>query len=227
MMDILQMIDNILKKYKGEDIDLCYDVLKLLQDKTKQEQVKGIEEFFEKIGCIESDQTIEITKKVDIEKLQKMSRLYSTYIKEMLTATIMKGHLLKWKKDKVYSTLVDELFANSLLEEMDVKAFSLLLLAQSDLLPYYEINDSIKMENDEFKKIAKNNIKSIQISKHILELPLEQKTEVASLLLSELLTIKDYKSQVVVMAMIINDITKNTIEKLPDFLKNSKEDDED
>ena len=162
-MEMKLMINEIISTYKGEDIDLCYEVLRLLKDKTREEQINGIEEFFESVGCTESDKTKEITKNVDIERLEKINKVYSTYVKEMITAIIMKAHLLNWEKEKVYNILIDELYGNTLLEEMDVKAFSLLVLAQSDLLPYFCIGDSIKMENDEFQEITKNNIKSIKI----------------------------------------------------------------
>ena len=63
---------------------------------------------------------------------------------------------------------------------------------------------------------------SIQKIQHILGLGLEQKTEVASLILEELLQVQDREKQIVLLAVIFDEVLKDKLKNLQNIIQEAK-----
>ena len=199
----------IIKTYAGEDIDLCFYVLQAL----KKNKVPATElmVFFENVGLQKSDSSIVLAKTVENKELAKMDSLYSKYIDVFLKTLVEKAHLENWDKLKFYENLWNFLNTDLILEDDKLRSFAMLKCAQNDLMPYFEIVSPITMSNDEFSKILQNNIAIVNRIKHIVALDYSQKTEVASLILNEVMPIKSEKEQAVVLAVALEIVTKNKL----------------
>ena len=213
MDDIMEII----KTYSGEDIDLCYYVFQSM--KTKDDPAIELMEFFENVGLQESTGSVELMKRIDDEELTKMDSLYSEYINMFLKTLVGKAHLESWEKSKFYKYLWNNLNMDLIFEDDKVRSFALLRWAQSDLLPYIEIESPISMSNDEFSEILSANRNVVNRIKHIVALNYSQKTEVASLILNEIMPVESKKEQAVVFAVALDAVIRRRLKKMTTLLE--------
>lgn len=146
------------------------------------------------------------------DKSQKLSAIHpqESYLEKInsikdTTNTIL-GNLIK-------ANLEVSEFYLSLWEAINGKAFfatdldtvcAIIYLCNSSRIPYYKLDDGLKMENDDFSRIAKDNFEYLQKMIFILSAGYEQRTEIASLLLKVLDEVNDYNTKVVLFANLIS-----------------------
>ena len=139
--------------------------------------------------------------------LEKINAIKNT------TSTIL-GNLIK-------ANLEESEFYLSLWEAINGKAFfatdldtvcAIIYLCNSSRIPYYKLDDGLKMENDEFSKIANDSFEYLQKMIFILSVGYEQRTEFASLLLKVLDEVNDYKTKVVLFANLISFCERRAIQ---------------
>lgn len=121
-----------------------------------------------------------------------------------------------WKADEFYTVLWKKLINDDMFDNIKIYAFVLLRLAINPLLPYAELSKPVQMNDEKFSLIIKEQMPAIQRVKHILELELSQKTEVASLLLEEILKVTDYEKQIVLLAVILEEMIIHKQKELED-----------
>lgn len=205
MNDIMEII----KTYAGEDIDLCFYILQVLKE--NDNPAVGLMDFFENVGFQKSNGSFALTKIIGNEELVKMDFLYSKYINMFLETLVKKAHLESWDKLKFYDSLWKRLNTDLILEGDEVRSFAMLRYAQSDFIPYIEIESPISMNDDEFSKIFRDNTNVVNRIKHIVALNYSQKTEVASLILNEIMSAKSEKEQAVLLAIALDIVTQSKL----------------
>lgn len=150
------------------------------------------------------------------DKTQKISAVHpqESYLEKIDTIkdtmnTIL-GNLIKKNFE------VSEFYVN-LWEGITNKAFfatdldtvcAIIYLCNSSRIPYYKLKDGLRMENEEFAGIAKDNFEYLQKMIFVLSAGYEQRTEIASLLLSVFDEIEDYNTKVVLFANLISFIER-------------------
>lgn len=129
-----------------------------------------------------------------------------------------KAHLENWDKLKFYKYLWNCLNTDLILEDDKVRSFAMLRYAQSDLIPYIEIERPLSMNDDEFSKILRDNRNVVNRIKHIVALNYSQKTEVASLILNEIMSKKSEKEQAVLLAVALDIVTQSKLNGMTTML---------
>ena len=146
------------------------------------------------------------------DKTQKLSVLHSqeTYLDKInaikdTTNTIL-GNLIKANLEvsEFYLNLWKAISANAFFATDLDTVCAIIYLCNSSRIPYYKLDSGLKMENDEFAKIAKHNFEHLQKMIFILSAGYEQRTEIASLLLKVLDEVNDYNTKVVLFANLIS-----------------------
>lgn len=200
-------IIDVVKMYMGEDIDLCFYILQILREKDNPSI--ELKEFFENIGRQKSNESLVLPKVIGNEEMDQMDSLYSKYINMFLKTLIEKAHLENWNKIKFYENLWNSLNTDLILENDKIRSFAIFKYAQSDLMPYIEIGKPLSMGGEEFSEILKANISVVHKIKHIVALNYSQKTEVASLILNEIMSIKTEKVQAVILAVALDIVAQS------------------
>ena len=208
-MESTKNVMDIIRTYSGEDIDLCFYVLQVLKENNNP--TVELMRFFENVGLQKSNSSFVLSKKIENEELAKMDSLYSKYVNMFLKTLIEKAHLGNWDKTKFYESLWDSLNTDLILEDDKIRSFAILKYAQSDLMPYIEVGTPISMDNDEFSKILRDNMNAVNRIKHIIALNYSQKTEVASLILNEIMSVKTEKERAVVLAIALDVFTQSKL----------------
>ena len=122
------------------------------------------------------------------------------------TVNTILGNLIKQKPDvsKFYLDLWEEITRKTLFAtDLDTVA-AIIYLCSSSRIPYYKLNDGLKMDDEEFERIVKGSIEYLRKMLFVLSVGYEQRTEVASLLMSVLDEVKDYNTKVVLFANIMS-----------------------
>lgn len=215
MKETKDIID-IVKMYTGEDIDLCFYILQILKEKDNPSV--GLKDFFENIGLQESNGSFVLPKVIGNEETVQMDSLYSKYINMFLKTLIEKAHLENWNKTKFYENLWNSLNADLILEDDKIRSFAIFKYAQSDLMPYIEIGEPLSMEDEEFSKILRVNMSVVNKIKHIVALNYSQKTEVASLILNEIMSVKTEKAQAVILAVALDIVAQSKLSGMTTML---------
>lgn len=215
-MKVTKDIMDIIKTYAGEDIDLCFYILQVLKE--KDNSAAGLMDFFENIGLQKSNSSFILPKVIGNEELAKMDSLYSKYINMFLKTLIEKAHLENWNKTKFYEYLWNSLNTDLILEDDRVRSFAMLRYAQSDLMPYIEVGKPLSMNDEEFSKILTENRSVVNKIKHIVALNYSQKTEVASLILNEVMSVKTEKERAVILAIALDIVTQSKLNGMTSML---------
>ena len=215
-MKVTKDIMDIIKTYAGEDIDLCFYILQVLKE--KDNSAAGLMDFFENIGLQKSNSSFILPKVIGNEELAKMDSLYSKYINMFLKTLMEKAHLENWNKTKFYEYLWNSLNTDLILEDDRVRSFAMLRYAQSDLMPYIEVGKPLSMNDEEFSKILTENRSVVNKIKHIVALNYSQKTEVASLILNEVMSVKTEKERAVILAIALYIVTQSKLNGMTSML---------
>ena len=215
-MKVTKDIMDIIKTYAGEDIDLCFYILQVLKE--KDNSAAGLMDFFENIGFQKSNSSFILPKVIGNEELAKMDSLYSKYINMFLKTLMEKAHLENWNKTKFYEYLWNSLNTDLILEDDRVRSFAMLRYAQSDLMPYIEVGKPLSMNDEEFSKILTENRSVVNKIKHIVALNYSQKTEVASLILNEVMSVKTEKERAVILAIALDIVTQSKLNGMTSML---------
>lgn len=215
-MKVTKDIMEIIKTYAGEDIDLCFYILQVLKE--KDNSAAGLMDFFENIGLQKSNSSFILPKVIGNEELAKMDSLYSKYINMFLKTLMEKAHLENWNKTKFYEYLWNSLNTDLILEDDRVRSFAMLRYAQSDLMPYIEVGKPLSMNDEEFSKILTENRSVVNKIKHIVALNYSQKTEVASLILNEVMSVKTEKERAVILAIALDIVTQSKLNGMTSML---------
>lgn len=192
------IIMNILKTSSGERIDIAYAIYNqiMLAD---SDRIECFIYFLENSENVESSDEKHIERVFSEEEKYQYANDYGKIIDGTLEALLKKNYV----KEKFYSELWKFIEENPLLDTEKIKAFTLFYIWIDARIPYYELDEGIKMSNDEYANIRQNMIEDIKKARFIIYSPSKQKTETASRLVKMLDDIKDDKGKAVFMAQIM------------------------
>ena len=90
-----------------------------------------------------------------------------------------------------------------MLDTKKLKAFALFYIWVDIRLPYYVLDDGIKMSDDDYQDICQKLSEDIKKARFILHVPTEQKTDRASIIVKLPEELQDDKEKAVLMAHIL------------------------
>lgn len=213
---------DLLKKWTGEYEDLCYEMYQMLMKENECNRIQCFQLLCETFKTVTSDESLEIDTYFDDGEIQQLEELYGNSVDEMIISIRKKADSKKLGKKEFYQRLWDTVINGSLLETEKEKAFGLLWIFADDGIPYFELDVALTMDNEEYKKIIDDNKELFEKIKYILLLPFEQKTEVASLILQEILELDDYKTQTVLLSQVMSISHYNEMSRMRKFLEMTK-----
>lgn len=209
--------EELLKTYKGEDYDLCFELLSMEANP---------EEVFEYV-CKNYD-TVTSTGEYILQKhftkneIKKYKDCIGDLVDGLIRSNVKKCNLGINDPKDFYKILWTS-YCNNFTSHKE-KAFAFFYTLIDSLIPYQYFGKPISMTNTRFSKLLKENEQSIQKIQYVISCGYTQRTEVASLILHCLDEIKDEESKAVVMSMAIQMIKSKqpsavSAEDIEKFLK--------
>lgn len=192
-------ISELLKTVSGSKMDICHEVYKKIASYPGNEP-ELLRFFFEQSEQIESNEEcpVEVIFSEE-EKKEYINGNYGKMIDEALEILIKKG----LKKEQFYEKLWKDIITNALLDSSKLRAFAVYFIWIDMRIPYFELEEGIKMSGDEYRDIRNDILEEIKRARFILSVPVEQKTERASRLVKMLESIEDEKKKAVLMTQIL------------------------
>ena len=178
--------------------------------------------FFEISEEIESNNKKHAEKVFSEEEKYQLTLTYGKMIDGALEALLRRG----LSKADFYGELWSFINESKMLSDKKLKAFTLYYLWIDVRLPYFELEDGIKMSNEDFIDISKNLTEEIKRIRFILNTPTDQKTERASRLVNMIENLVSQEEKTVLMAHILRLNDKSDIifsRMFPDGSKGAEE----
>lgn len=212
----------VIKGWNGKTEDLCYDLYILLcSEPNKSKALKMVCEIFE----YDEPEEVEYSyfSKVEIDAYRKR---FSSLIDETIDAIKCSLCFQEISLDTAYELLWNLVMDNILFKTEKEKVFALFWLLIDESVPFFVFDKPVRLECDDFINICDKHSSKIQKIKYILDLPFEQRTESASLLLDEILTAEDRVERAVLMVHAIvnyadkemtSNLRKESISRIKEF----------
>ena len=198
-----EKIDELLKKFSGRIIDLCYEIVDGIQENDFAEQVDIVGYFCETFGTVKSEKTLEISSHISDETLENLKELYGKFVDELLEATLKKAYNMGMDNSSFYQLLWGNIVKADMFGDVEEKSFALYYIVIDRRIPYFLLEKGMWMDDDTFKKCREKNLDVIKKMRFILFNSFSQKTEEASIILDEIVGLDSYEDQVVVLASIL------------------------
>ncbi len=191
-------IKELLQTSSGDQTDLSYAVYELIE---QSEHLKPelFMFFIETSEDLDSSEEQRIEKIFSEEEKYQYARDYGKIIDGTLEALLKK----QYEKEKFYHELWKFIEENPLLDTKKLKAFALFYIWVDIRLPYYVLDDGIKMSDDDYQNVCQKLSEDIKKARFILHVPTEQKTERASRIVKLLENLQDDKEKAVLMSQIL------------------------
>ncbi|HIW41121.1 MAG TPA: hypothetical protein H9743_03125 [Candidatus Mediterraneibacter vanvlietii] len=218
---IKQSIIEILKNYSGSKEDIAYLIYNNAIINSGNEPL-AMALFFEISEEIESNNKKHAEKVFSEEEKYQLTLTYGKMIDGALEALLRRG----LSKADFYGELWSFINESKMLSDKKLKAFTLYYLWIDVRLPYFELEDGIKMSNEDFIDISKNLTEEIKRIRFILNTPTDQKTERASRLVNMIENLVSQEEKTVLMAHILRLNDKSDIifsRMFPDGSKGAEE----
>ena len=115
-------------------------------------------------------------------------------------------------ENEFYQKLWDFISTSTSLESDDARAFAIFHIWKDYRIPYFQLEDGMYMQNEEFKKCSEELYGKIQKARFILSTQLfKQRTSRASVLLDLINSLKTEKEKTVLLAHILSFPTQEEI----------------
>ena len=157
--------------------------------------------FLENADYIDSSDEKEIDAYFTAQQLQKYEKTHA----DLIDALINKLVLRHCEKEEFYDELWESIVKSDVLcDGENEKIYAIGRIWSDGRIPYFCLNNGIKMSNEEFSSIIERNKEQLQEVTFILNCNYEQKTETCSKLLDVLERCKSNNEKTVVMAKILD-----------------------
>lgn len=169
---------------------------------------KALGYFLEHADYINSSEENEVNAYFTAQQLKEYEKQYADLTDAILTKLINK----RYKKEKFYNELWESVINSDVnFDQKNAKIYAIGRIWNDARIPYFCLNNGIKMSDDEFGRIIEENRELLQEATFILGCKYEQRTESSSRLLELLDKCGDERVKTVVMAAIIELIEKRCI----------------
>lgn len=133
-------------------------------------------------------------------EIQKLKLRCEDCVRGILNSALKR----KASREEFYSLLWHSIVDDkAMFQEVDDIIYAIYMLWMDESIPYYELEEGIRMSNEQFAEISLKNKALIKKAFYILRAPLEQRTETCALLLNLLSECETEEDKAVVMAQIM------------------------
>lgn len=166
--------------------------------------------FLEHADDIISAKTVSVSPRYTASQIHELKHWCEDYVKGILSSALKRGGSAK----EFYMLLWDTINENSMLPGPDEIIFAIYMIWMNDCIPYFELENGLRMTNEQFRDIAQKNRTQIKKVNYILAAPLKQRTETCSLLLRVLSECETEADRAVVMAQVVGRTEQRIIRML-------------
>lgn len=199
-----QKVLKILESAKGQVVDAVAEIyFFMLEEKNPAE---ALQFFLENADGTETDQTLAIPVHFSNEEIEYLQ----SKCKQLVSGIITNLTCQRLGIEEFYEKLWNVIQNNALLESDKEKIYAVYCLWLDNRLPYFQIDKGMRMSNEEFQALSSKLEKKIKRTFYILNAPLKQKTERASLIISLLGECDTEEEKAVILAQALAYVEKKT-----------------
>lgn len=191
--DMFELLSNA----KGEIFDICAEIYHRILLSKEQEQM--FRAFLEKGPDIESNNSKDVDAYFTASKIQTLKRSCEDLVEGILNKLM----LLNLSEEDFYNKLWSSVQNDSIFSTEEEKIYALYSIYCDRCIPYFQLENGIKMSNEDFAAIREELNEDIKKAVYILNSKLDQKTEVASLIIKLLNSYDSIEKQSVLLANIL------------------------
>lgn len=220
------MIENItaeeylrLANYSNSIGDFCFHYYENYIEENSKEQ--ALKNFIKLLNWDkESEETLELEKVLPEDEYQQITTAIAPITQKILDNLVIKN----LNEHDFYEALFEKITDSIIFSKNETVCTTIILLVDGRI-PYFELDEAVKMDEEEFQSISKSIEEQIKKAYFIIEYGYEQKTEIASQLHKLIEKQTDEKNKIVLLSNIIGYFDKK-FELLLNSRENNNEDDE-
>lgn len=202
-------LDNFLGKVSGEMLDITAMIYEQIVE--ENDPAAAFQYFLEHADDIISMETIPAPPRYTASKIHELQYKCKDYVKGILITALKQKGSAKEFYTRLWSTLTDN---NAMLSDKDDIVYAIYKIWMCDCIPYFELEDGVRMSNEQFRDIAQKNKALIKKVNYIIGAPLEQRTETGSLLLRVLSECETETEKSVIMAQILGRVERKIFNRV-------------
>lgn len=203
--DIKQEIDKIVQQAAGNRLNIAYRIYNVIASASGYEG-EALEYFYESSEEVKFGEQNPAEEVFDAGEQYQLAKSYGKMIDGALEALIRQNLPCK----EFYEKLWDYIAHDTILTGKKEKVFALYYIWIDVRIPYFELDQGLKMSNDVYRELVIKLKPLIKKARFILYAPTDQKTERASRILKLLDELQDDKEKAVLMALVLGMIEKRS-----------------
>lgn len=201
-----EWLKSFLGKIKGEKLDITAVIYE--QIISEEDPMAAFQFFMENADDIISTGEVEVTPRYTAAEAHKIRLKCEDYVRGIINSALKRRISEKEFYKLLWHSIVDD---NVMLQEKGDIIFAIYMLWMDEGIPYFELEDSIRMSNEQFQEISLKNKNIIKKAFFILRAPYEQRTETCALLIRLLSECETEEDKSVVMAQIMGKVEQRIL----------------
>ncbi len=204
-------IHDFLAHCTGRVIDVIYVLYGKISALAEEEQPKALMYLCDNIFNVDSDNSNMISSdKFSDEKMEEVVNKIAEKVRAYFQHAIYTAVVGGVEEEEFYSRIWKYIQYDAQFLTTEERVYALFLLMNNDHIPYRNIGVGISMSEERYSTIV-GDIGStlIEDTRYILDFNYEQRTQRASLLVNNLLSLKDSNQQAVYMSIILEQVKKD------------------
>lgn len=204
-----EWLNDVLSKVKGERLDIAAAVYKEIQ--SEKDSVRAFQYFLQNADDIISTEEQEIPPRYTAAETQKLKNNCASCVMGILNSALNKN----CSEDAFYELLWNSIANhNPLLPGEDDVIYAIYLIWQDGRIPYFQLEEGLKMTNERFAEVIRKNKSLIKKANFIIRSSLEQRTEVSGLLLKLLSECETQEDATVVLAQTLARLEQKIVSQI-------------
>lgn len=208
-------LSDLLDKARGERIDICAKVYELICEVDNKNQFLR---YFLEYDLKDSSDEYEIEMKFTASQIQKLVLSCKTLVSGILEKLFVQN----LDEEIFYCQLWDFISNESNFTNDDERICALYLVWANVRIPYFKLDDGLKMSNEDYAEYVKKLTPQIKKAIYISNSRFEQKTEAASLLIALLDELSNKEEKAIILTQVISMIEQRVIKQILGDLGNKK-----
>lgn len=204
--ELMEQLEKFLRTARGNKFDQSAVVYKMIKEAEEPQEL--LEYFLDKMCYLESSQEEEVEAFFTAAQIQVLQKEFDILLDGILNKLISK-HL---DKKAFYCELWKNLESDILFEKEEQKIYALYRIWIDKRIPYFQIEDGIKMSDEEFQKVTKKQNELLHEIVFVMNCSYIQKTERSGKLLGLLDKCEDNREKSVLLAYILDIAERNVLE---------------
>ncbi|NIB41472.1 hypothetical protein HBA55_17855 [Pseudomaricurvus alkylphenolicus] len=195
---------------KGTRFDICQAILSIIESETDSNVADLLEYTCINFESISSNDTVDLkVASISDKDKEELKASYGKISDEMLASLIDRNLSSEEFYSELWGIISNPFFSNEL-----KRAFVLYNMLMDKRIPYFNVSEGVKMNDDEFRDISASIATEKANVRFLLTRKFKQKTQQASNLLDVLSSVDDIKRKTVLLAYIINEAGTNNADVL-------------